>query len=532
MASMQTTAVRSPPLAARILWAGFLSVVSTGVSLLGLGRTLSGNEIWALYWDAQPLHEQMQVLRFDVVHPPLAYLAQRVWLRVFGQGDTAVKMFPVLVSLAAITLFTWLAADVTAHWRVASFLFSSIYFQVGGDATQIRMYGLVLLLTVAGILLWRRWCEQPTNTRLAAWAVCMVLLVNTHLCGALTVVAFVLVNWLFGQRRVAFTLAAAGVALAMLPWLIYVFSAYRSRRLTQPVAGHALRGLAESPLIFIGTPPLPISGRLLAVAGCLLFLAMGLAARRALATSWQALKDKRNEPDARWLATAFVLAGVPTFALILVSVALVPVIAISGNFEFNARYVIGVVPSMWLALVLLGQSVGRGARALLYAGFLPWVLVSAAGTVAQSRIPSNARQAATVLAQEVRAKDLIVCDSIAAGDQFDWEWRHRLGRSGRIAILKQEGDPFEFPGPPAIVLSSLDLRDTDRVWFFLAPEDPFAVDVSKVKAFFSARGYVLQSGVPGSTPFVLPFRKSDGATAFVKSRLGTLRTRVGRTRKL
>src|SRR5579862_3675408 len=236
---MQTNAVYASS-CSRIVWASFLSVVAIGVSLLGLGRTLVGNETWALYWDAQPLHEQMQVLRFDMVHPPLAYLAQRAWLLVFGQGDTAVKMFPVLVSLAAVTLFTWLAADVTAHWRMASFLFSSIYLQVGGDATQVRMYGLVVLLTVAGLLLWEKWREQPTNARLAAWTICMVLLVNTHLCGALTVLAFVLVNWLFGQRRVAFTLAAAGVALAMVPWLIYVSSAYRSRRLTQPIAGHAL----------------------------------------------------------------------------------------------------------------------------------------------------------------------------------------------------------------------------------------------------------------------------------------------------
>src|SRR5579862_5358241 len=162
---MQTNAPRASS-SARILWVGFLSVVYVGVSLLGLGRTLGGNETWALYWDAQPLHEQMQALRFDMVHPPLAYLAQRAWLIVFGQSDAAVKMFPVLVSLAAITLFTWLAGDATTHWRMASFLFATIYFQVGGDATQIRMYGLVLLLTVAGILLWRRWCEHPTNTRL------------------------------------------------------------------------------------------------------------------------------------------------------------------------------------------------------------------------------------------------------------------------------------------------------------------------------------------------------------------------------
>ncbi len=517
MASIQTTGVCSP-LAARILWASLLSVVSIGVSLLGLGRALLGNETWALYWDAQPLHEQMQAIRFDVVHPPLAYLAQRAWLLVFGQGDTAVKMFPVLVSLAAIWLFTWLAADVTKHWRLASFLFSSIYLQVGGDATQVRMYGLVVLLTVAGLLLWERWREQPTNARLAAWAICMVLLVNTHLCGALTVLAFVLVNWLFGQRRVAFTLAAAGVALAMLPWLIYVFSAYRSRRLTQPVAGHALRGLAESPLIFIGTPPLPTSGRLLAVAGCFLFAAMVLA-------GWQALKDKRNEQDARWLATAFVLAGVPTFALLLVSVAVVPVIAISGNFEFNARYVIGVVPSMWLALVLLWESGGRGARALLYAGFLPWVLASTVGTVAHSFAPSYARRAATFLTNQARPTDTFLRDSIDAGGQLDWEWRHRLDRPGRIEILKQPWDPNKFPGPPAVVLTDLDLTGTDSVWYFLLPEDdPFAIGMNNVKAFLAARGYVMQSHFPDSTPFLLNFRKSDGASTFVDPRLGTLRT--------
>src|ERR1700686_187298 len=144
---MQTNALVASS-RARILWAGFLSVVYVGVSPLGWGRTPIGNETWALYWDAQPLHEQMLVIRNDLVHPPLIYLVQRAWLMIFGQSDTAVKILPLVVNLPTIILFTWLASFVTTYWRLASFLFSSAYLQVGGDPTQVRMYGLALLLTV------------------------------------------------------------------------------------------------------------------------------------------------------------------------------------------------------------------------------------------------------------------------------------------------------------------------------------------------------------------------------------------------
>jgi hypothetical protein len=138
-------------------------------------------------------------------------------------------------------------------------------------------------------------------------------------------------------------------------------------------------------------------------------------------------------------------------------------------------------------------------------------LVSAAGTVVQARIPSKARQASTFLAHEARVNDMFLCDSSATGIHLDWEWRHRLARSGRIEILKAPDANYyiySYPGPPNTILTNLDLRGTDRIWYFFNKDAPPIESLDKVKSFLAARGYVLQDSFPGTAPFLLEFTKS------------------------
>jgi hypothetical protein len=479
-------------------WAVLLVALYIIVSLAGWGRTLIGNEVWAMYYAGRPLGEQMQSIRNDLVHPPLMYLVERAWLAVFGHTDSSVKALPLVLNIPTIVLFTWLAASITRYWRLASFLFASIYLEVNSSPTQVRMYGLGLLLTVIGIILWEKWRARPNSAVLAAWATTMVLLVYTHLFGSLIVMAFVIADWLCGTRRIAFTAAAAGVGVAMFPWLVYIYPVWHSRGLEPNVAWvgqSTLRGVAELPLIFMGTPPIPLARGFLALAGVLLHLLL-------LALGWKAIRrlwpPRPGAPTGeRWLCVGLVLTGVPILILFLFSEFITP--------SFHPRFILGVLPSYWLSLVLLGEFGGRLVRGILYGVFIPWVLISAGANLVQQRKPSPVRQVAVLLAQEAFADDLILCNGRGGGNALDWEWKHLIGRTSRLEIVAVPLTQDEFAGPPQISLDALDLNGLNRVWVFYEKGDASAIDNSRVTEFLASHNFKMEKALPAEKPTVQLF---------------------------
>jgi hypothetical protein len=481
-------------------WAALLVVLYVLVGVLGWHRTLIGNEVWALYYTGRPLGEQIQAIRSDLVHPPLIYLVERAWLAVFGHTDRAAKALALLINIPTIVLFTWFASKVTRYWKLAAFLFTSIYLEVGSSPTQIRMYGLGLLLTVIGMVFWEKWRERPTMLWLAAWTLTMVLLVYTHLFGALIVMAFVIVDWIYGPRRVAFTAAAVLVSLAMVPWVIYVLPVLHTRGLEPNVAWVSrspLRGVAELPLIFMGTPPLPVPRTYLALAGIALNLLLFVLAWRAFPRLWP---PRSNTPPAeRWFWMALVLAGLPILILFLFSLAITP--------AFHPRFILGVLPSYWLLLVLLGELGGRVPRAVLYAIFIPWVLISAGGNLVQQRKPSTVRQAAFILFQDALPDDLILCNGAGNGNTLDWEWKHWLRRTTPLEIVAVPSVGDEFTGPPKIRLEALDLNAVNRVWVFYDKADQSAISPTQLSDFLAANRFSLARQSPADKPFVFLYVK-------------------------
>ncbi len=215
-------------LSARVLLAAAVVVVAAGVVLRF--RTTSSlwlDEALTVNIAGQPLSHLQGLLRRDGA-PPLFYVLLHVWMGLFGSSDVAVRVLPGLFSTATIPL-VWGAGRRLGGRTVAAsavLLVASSPFAVR-YGTEARMYSLVALLVVAGVLSMGRVLDRPRPGNLVALGACTGLLLYTHYW------SFYLVGmtglWLVWQsrwgpagRRPAARLALVAVvvgSLTFLPWI-------------------------------------------------------------------------------------------------------------------------------------------------------------------------------------------------------------------------------------------------------------------------------------------------------------------------
>jgi hypothetical protein len=307
-------------------------------------------------------------------------------------------------------------------------LFAGHYLAAGSSVNLVRMYGLAVLLTLAGLVLWARWRQQPSAGRLAAWAAIMTALVYTHYSGLLVLAGFFTVNWFFGVRQGAFTLASAVPALAFLPWASYVYPVYAARGLetnlwwVEMLLAQPYKGLAMMAYEFLGSFPVEGRGRYVAVgAAVLVHLALLVAVAPALRRLWPPARPQ--QPEGQWLWTLVLFVAVPVVLLCVFSLAYTPALA--------PRFSLVVLPAYWLLLILLTEFAGRRGRWLLYGVIVPWVAVSAVWSTADSLRTPPLRRHVEQMARQMEPGDLVLCDPDLANHVY-WELRHRSGRQARV----------------------------------------------------------------------------------------------------
>jgi hypothetical protein len=236
--------VRASPLAARA-WRRAPVVAIAVVVLVGaVLRFATPSHLWldeALTVEIarRPVGGLLSALRHDG-SPPLYYLLLHVWIKVFGDGDVAVRALSGVLSLATLPL-AWAAgvragALATAHGngdagtprrvaRATLLLFASSPYAIR-YGSETRMYSMVVLLALAFGLAVVRALERSSPRRLALVTLATTALVYTHYWTFLlvfTVAAFLLLQ---SRRRAAYRrptlrafVAMAASAVLFAPWM-------------------------------------------------------------------------------------------------------------------------------------------------------------------------------------------------------------------------------------------------------------------------------------------------------------------------
>lgn len=412
-AALVLRSVEAPPRGRLAAWPGSprwrtpqvaLAAVALVVAVGVLVRLASPSALWldeALSVDiaALPLRAIPDALRHDGA-PPLYYVLLHAWIALFGTGTVAVRALSVVLSLAALPL-AWLCGR-RLHSRFAGttalLLLSSNPFAVR-YATEARMYALVVLLVLAGVLALHAALRTPTPPRLLAVALLSGLLALTHywslfllaVVGAGLAVAAVRGRDRQVAQRVLLALVAGGVLF--LPWLPSFL--YQSARTGAPWSKPPGAALALTTWQQWGGTGLPA-----AALGLLLVL---LALGAPFARRWRGA-DGRQGVVLRLPArrTPALLTGT-VFATLLLGL-LVTIVQSSG---YALRYSAVALPPALLAASLGAQALPRRLRTGALAAAV------ALGSVGTLSAPfdtdrTQARETAAVLRPLLRPGDLVV----------------------------------------------------------------------------------------------------------------------------
>jgi 4-amino-4-deoxy-L-arabinose transferase-like glycosyltransferase len=336
----------------------------------------------------RPLSGMFTALRHDG-SPPLYYLLLHGWIALFGDSTVAVRTLSSVLSLFALPL-AWVVGKEVGGRRLAGpmLLVTATTPWALRYATETRMYSLVLVEVLAGIVLLLRARRDPSWPRLLGVTVITAALAYTHYWTFYLLLP--VAGWLLWRRQWRLIGAMAAAIVPFAPWLPSFV--YQMRYTGTPWAAPADFGIFRTTLMQWGGPGQ--IGSLLALLMIPLALLGCCALRRPAAGESLGLRPL-GVPGVRALA-AFAVAP------LLVDVVLGSVL----HSGYALRYTAVCLP-FYLLLLARGLSVLPGDR--LRNGTLGVVLVAGllGGLDTATTSRTQAGEIASALAAAARPGDVV-----------------------------------------------------------------------------------------------------------------------------
>jgi hypothetical protein len=192
------------------------------------------------------------MLRFtaaDLVHPPLFYALLKVWAGAGGESLLWLRLLPALTAIACVAPFLLLCRELRlrpAETNLALLLAAANGYLIK-YAQELRMYSLLLLLTLCSLWLFARLLNDNGRRTPLALFVVNLLLVYTHYYGWLVLLSecgFLLAR--ARQKLRPFLLSLAALVVCFAPWVYAVSNnPERGRGLEQNIGWVARPRLAE-----------------------------------------------------------------------------------------------------------------------------------------------------------------------------------------------------------------------------------------------------------------------------------------------
>jgi hypothetical protein len=203
-----------------------LVLLYAGARLWRLSATcLWFDELFGVHAARHPWGDLWRFVAADLIHPPLFYALLKVWAAAGGESVWWLRLFPLLASVAALVPLLLLARELRlgAGATNLALLVAAANGYLIKYAQEVRMYGLLLLLTLTSLWLFARLLNAAGRTRRTHAALFLVnlLLVYTHYYGWLVVACEAAFLALGERRRLrGFLLASAGLVVAYVPWVL------------------------------------------------------------------------------------------------------------------------------------------------------------------------------------------------------------------------------------------------------------------------------------------------------------------------
>jgi mannosyltransferase len=193
------------------------------------GTCLWFDEVFSVHAARHSWAEMFKFVAADIIHPPLFYTVLKIWIGIGGESLVWLRLLSVLLAVATIAPFYLLCRELNLKPKERNLAFTLM--AVSGFlikyTQEVRMYSLLLLLSVTSIWLFVRFVRNSRLRTLAALTVCNLLVVYTHYYGWLLVFAqaCVVLTW-YRKSFSRFLLSAAVLLFTYVPW-IYAVATFR-----------------------------------------------------------------------------------------------------------------------------------------------------------------------------------------------------------------------------------------------------------------------------------------------------------------
>ncbi|HEX8187461.1 MAG TPA: hypothetical protein VF586_03860, partial [Pyrinomonadaceae bacterium] len=364
----------------------------------------------------------------DLIHPPLFYALLKLWAAAGGESLLWLRLFPFAASNGYLIKY----------------------------AQEVRMYGLLLLLTLTSLWLFARLLNREGKARGLLFALFLInlLLVYTHYYGWLVVACEAAFLALRARRRLgAFALTAAGLALAYAPWVLAcVGAAGAGGGLAQNIGWIGRPGpgdivelfaLFNQPFHFRQSSADPLYGRGGALLGLLLVglpvaVLLWRVARRERASGVdEGSAEGRPAVSAREGGAAAFLS---LFAVLPVALALAASYALPQSVWGSRHLIVAAGPYALLAGMALGRLRPAWWKAAALLLLCCWLALVGALRVVR-REPAYVWCAWEGLAASAARDEAGGTDVYAFEDLVAYHLWFALEREGRFRVVSIEGAP-------------------------------------------------------------------------------------------
>jgi mannosyltransferase len=186
------------------------------------------DEIFSVHAATNNWNHFFSFIAQDIVHPPLFYLLLKFWLAIGGESLLWTRLFAVVFAVLSIAPFLLICRELKLS--KTQVLIGFIAFAVNGSlikyAQEVRMYSLLVFLSLTSIWLFFRW-QHNAKGRLIGLLIVNLLLIYTHYFGWLIVITELCVVIWRRDRIKNFVSQTAFLFVGFVPWAILVFNAWR-----------------------------------------------------------------------------------------------------------------------------------------------------------------------------------------------------------------------------------------------------------------------------------------------------------------
>ena len=189
------------------------------------GQSLWYDEISTASRISHTLYKTVKNIAHFSPFPPLYYIVMNLWVRVFGNGEFALR-FPSLIFSVLSIIFIFKLSQELFNKKVAfisAFLLSISPYSIN-FAQEAKMYAMLWFFNIASFLFFYRFCKDYKFSNLALYVMSTILAIYTMYIGFIFIVIQNIFYFIFSAKKnlKEWLLGQVLIAILYTPW-IYKF---------------------------------------------------------------------------------------------------------------------------------------------------------------------------------------------------------------------------------------------------------------------------------------------------------------------